>query len=228
MLIIFIRSIILYGVIILAIRLMGKRQIGQLQPSELVITILVSNIATMPIEDASVPMIVGIAPILILVCLDVIMSGATLKSRRLRRIVSGSPQIIIRDGVVDQKQMKVLRYTLDDLLESLRSYSIFDIKEVQFAIVETTGQISVYQKNKYQNVVNEDFKIIKQDQDPPYLVIDDGCFVKESIIKLNLDIEWINKIVKEKGLTVSDVFMLTVSPDKTYDIIEKDKAERLD
>ena len=178
MTIVFIRAIILYALIIFAIRLMGKRQIGELQPSELVITILVSNIATLPIEDPSLPMLMGIIPIIVLVCLDVIMSGATLKFKRLRTIVSGSPKIIIKDGIIDQNQMKVLRFSIDDLMESLHAYNIFDINEVQFAIVETTGQISVYQKFPYQNTTNEMMKIKGKNSNPPAIIIDDGILLR--------------------------------------------------
>ena len=224
MVIVFIRAIILYSMIIFAVRLMGKKQLGQLQPSELVITILVSNIATLPIEDTSLPMLMGIIPILVLVCLDVIMSGATLKWHKLRRIVSGSPKIIIKDGKIDQNQMRILRFTIDDIMESLHSYNIFDISEVQFAVVETTGQISVYQKFRYQNVTNEQMDFNKSEQDPPYVVIDDGIIINDSLDSLGINEEWVEKIIKEKGLEVKEVFLLTVSPDRKYKIIEKDKT----
>ena len=147
MLIIFLRAFILYVLVIFSVRLMGKRQIGELQPSELVITILVSNIATLPIEDINLPILTGIIPIVSLVCFDVIMSSVTLKFKKVRRIVSGNPRIIVINGKIDQVAMKQLRYSLDDLMESLREQGIFDITEVQYAIVETTGKISVLQKN---------------------------------------------------------------------------------
>ena len=152
MLIIFLRAFILYVLVIFSVRLMGKRQIGELQPSELVITILVSNIATLPIEDINLPILTGIIPIVSLVCLDVIMSSVTLKFKKVRWIVSGNPRIIVINGKIDQVAMKQLRYSLDDLMESLREQGIFDITEVQYAIVETTGKISVLQKKDYQPI----------------------------------------------------------------------------
>ena len=115
--IVFIRVLIIYALIILSLRLMGKRQIGQLQPSELVVTILVSNIATMAIEDSNVPLIGGIIPILTLVSFDVLISAMTLRYKKMRRIVSGTPRVIIRDGKIDQKQLKELRFTIDDMME---------------------------------------------------------------------------------------------------------------
>ena len=117
MLIVIIRSVLLYILIMLSLRLMGKRQLGELQPSELVVTILISNIASWPIEDSSIPMIMGIAPILTLVCIDVFISGIMLKSHRFRRLVSGNPKIIISNGKIDQHELRELRYSVDDVLE---------------------------------------------------------------------------------------------------------------
>ena len=144
MLIVFFRVLLIYALIIVSLRLMGKRQIGQLQPSELVVTILVSNIATMAIEDNNVPLVSGIIPILTLVSFDVIISALTLRYKKMRRLVSGTPRVIIRDGKIDQQQLKELRFTIDDMMEELRGKDIFDIRDVAFAIVETTGTLSVY------------------------------------------------------------------------------------
>ncbi len=142
MAIVLIRAVILYIVITFSLRLMGKRQLGELQPSELVVTILISNIAAIPVEDSSVPMIMGIVPILTLVCLDVIMSGIMLKSAKVRKLMIGSPRIIISEGDILQKEMKRLRYTVDDLTEAMREQQIFDITQIHYAIVETTGKIN--------------------------------------------------------------------------------------
>lgn len=221
--IIFFRAIILYALIIFSVRLMGKRQIGELQPSELVITILVSNIATLPIEDTSIPMIMGIVPILTLVCLDILMSWLSLKSRRLRSIVSGRPKIIIRNGKIDQQQLKILRFSLDDLMEALHEYNIFDISEVQFAVVETTGKISVYQKFEAQNVTAEMLGLKGKSSDPPSILIDDGILIEEALPAVNRGKDWIFSILKEKGLALKDVFLFTASPDGSYKIIEKEQ-----
>ena len=121
MLIIIIRSVLLYILIVFALRLMGKKQLAQLQPSELVTTILISNIATLSLEDSTVPMIYGVIPILMIVCMDVFMSFIMLKNSRFRRLVTGTPQIIITDGIIDRKVMKHLRYSVDELMEAMRS-----------------------------------------------------------------------------------------------------------
>ncbi len=143
MLVTIIRSIILYILVILAVRLMGKRQLGELQPSELVITILISNIATLPLEDTDIPLLTGMTPIFVLVCLEVLISWVTLRFPKLRKFISGSPKIIITDGKIDRKALTDLRLSEADVMSALRSQQVFDIKEVQQAVVETNGSISV-------------------------------------------------------------------------------------
>ena len=147
MYVVFIRTLILYAIVVFGMRIMGKRQLGELQPSELVVTILISNIATLPIENTNIPLLAGVVPILTLMCFEVVVSVCTLKNRRLRTIISGTPRVVISKGVIDQKELANLRYSVEDLLEQLRSSNIFDLREVELAIVETTGALSVYKKN---------------------------------------------------------------------------------
>lgn len=222
MLIVFFRAIILYALVIFSIRLMGKRQIGELQPSELVITILVSNIATLPIEDTTIPMATGIIPMLSLVSLDVIMSTLTLRSRKLRQIVSGSPKVIISDGVIDQRQMKKLRYSVDDLMESLHDYNIFDINEVQYAIVETTGKISVMQKKDYSPLSPSDIELYRESKNPPQILIDDGVVMHGAIEFLGLDMKFLQETLSKNNVGVSDVFLMSCDEEKNYKLIKKE------
>ena len=222
MLIVFIRAIILYIVIIFSIRLMGKKQIGEFQPSELVITILVSNIATLPIEDLNIPMLMGIIPILTLVSLDVIMSMATLKSRFLRRVVSGSPKIIIRDGVIDQQMIKDLRFTVDDLFEALRGEGIFDISEIQFAIVETTGNINFYQKPDFQPATAKDMNVKNEIQNPPQLIIENGSLIENSLSNINKGKGWLYGILSDNNVSVSDVFLMTADETGAFNLVKKE------
>ena len=201
---------------------MGKRQLGELQPSELVVTILMSNIATLPIEDINIPMIMGVVPIFTLVCLDVALSNLSLFSRGFRRIISGSPKIIITDGKIDQKQMKKLRFTIDDLMESLRSVQVFDISEVQLAIVETTGKISVYQKQNLQPCTPQDMGINKMCKNPPQLIIDDGEIVENALKFIGLDKKWLNNILKKEQCDLKNVFMMVADEDKTYKLVRRE------
>lgn len=222
MLIVFFRAIILYALVIFSIRLMGKRQIGELQPSELVITILLSNIATLPIEDTTIPMATGIIPMLTLVSLDVIMSTLTLRSRKLRQMVSGSPKVIISNGVIDQKQMKKLRYSVDDLMESLHDYNIFDINKVQYAIVETTGKISVMQKNDYSPLSPSDIELYSKSKNPPQILIDDGVIMHGAVEFLGLDMKFIHEILSKNNVEASGVFLMSCDEDKNYKLIKKE------
>ena len=219
MLIVFIRAVILYLALILGIRLMGKRQIGELQPSELVTTVLLSNIATLPVEDTGIPMIMGIIPIYTLISLDVIMSYVSLKWRKVRKLVCGSPKVVISNGRVDQKQLIRLRYTADDLLASLRSMSIFDISEVQLAVVETNGSLSVYQKKASQPVTCEDMKIKGESTDPPQLIIDSGKLIPGALEGIGFDRRWLDSTLKAHGSRLSDVFLMTCDSSGKHVII---------
>ena len=221
--VVFIRAIILYALLIFSVRLMGKRQIGELQPSELAVTILISNIATLPVEDTGTPLLTGIIPIITLASLDVIMSWLSIKSRGVRRIISGKPAIIIRNGKLDQKQMREIRFTVDDLVESLRGQGIFDISEVQFAVVETTGNLSVYQKYPYRNVTNADMEIKGKSIDPPEIVIADGEPDGDAMSRLTLSMEWVERTIKKEKTAIGDVFLMTVDKDRNYSLIRKER-----
>lgn len=212
MLIIFLRAIILYCVLILTVRLMGKRQIGELQPSELAVTILISNIATLPVEDVSIPLITGLIPILTIGSLDVIMSYMGMRHGRIRTFMSGRPVVIISNGKIDQNKMHELRFTVDDLMQAVRSENIFDISEVQFAVVETTGKVSVYPKTKYQNATAGDLGKSGENSDPPVLAVEDGILLEDNLKAAGADRQWLENELKEKNLSVKDIYMLTVLP----------------
>lgn len=219
--IVFIRAVVLYIVLAFSLRLMGKRQLGELQPSELVVTILISNIAAIPVEDSSVPMIMGIVPILTLVCIDVIMSGIMMKSTGIRKLMIGSPRIIISDGEILQNEMKRLRYTVDDLTEAMREQQIFDITQVHYAIVETTGKINFLKKKDYQNVEKQDVSAGGSTQNPPSVIIRDGVTDKEQLRLLGLGEGWLKAILRENDVTEKNVFLLTSESSGKYTIIKK-------
>ena len=222
MLIVFLRAAILYALIIFAVRLMGKRQIGELQPAELVVTILMSNIATLPIEDISIPMIMGIVPIFTFVCLDVFMSQLSMRSRRLRNLFSGEARIIISDGKIDQQAMHELRYTVDDLLESLRGSSVFELSEVQLAVVETTGKISVMKKQPQDNPTRQDLNIKSQAADPSVTVISDGEISDKALSFIGRDRKWLSSVTAAAGLSTKEVFIMTADSSGKYEIIRKE------
>ena len=219
MCVILIRSLILYVLVIFAVRLMGKRQLGELQPSELVITILVSNIATLPLEDSGIPLIVGITPILSLVCFEVIVSWINLRFSKIRKIISGSPKIIISNGKVDPEVLKELRFSVDDLMMALRGKDIFDISEVQFAVVETTGAVSVMKKQPEDIPSRKDLNIKAESSDPPKIIVSDGEIVKASADSLNISEKQIKKLLV--NIKINDVFIMTADENKNICIITK-------
>ena len=224
MTIVFIRAAILYAAVIAAVRLMGKRQIGELQPSELAITILISNIATLPVEDPTIPLITGLVPIFTLAALDVIVGYVSLNSWRLRRILCGKPVIVISGGVIDQQKLKELRFTIDDLMEALRSYGIFDISEVQFAVVETTGALSVYQKTKNRPAEKQDLGIASSPDDPPVIVVQDGVLIPEALKRSAIGERRFSGILSSEKLKISDIFIMSVDVSGGYSIIRKEKC----
>lgn len=223
--IVFIRALILYIIVIFSVRLMGKRQIGELQPSELVITILVSNIATLPLEDLNIPLVMGILPILSLVCFEVIMSWLSLKSKCLRHAVTGTPKVIIRDGVLDQKVMEDLRFSVDDLMTALRGNSVFDIADVQFAIVETNGSVSVYEKYAQRNVKNTDLNLTGTSMDPPVIIVSDGKLITQGLNETGLKKQWVYDLIERKHMELSDIFLLTADKNGTYNLIKRSSGK---
>ena len=225
MLVVFLRAVVLYVLVIIAVRLMGKRQIGELQPAELVVTILMSNIATLPVEDISIPMIMGIVPIFTFVSLDVFMSQLAMKSKRLRKLFSGEPKVIIRGGKIDQQTMRDLRYTVDDLTESLRGCSVFELSEVQLAVVETTGKISVMKKQSLDNPTRDDLKIRAEDMDPSVVVISDGDISEAALGSLGRDRRWLESVTAAAGTVPEEVFIMTADKSGKYSIIKKEAVK---
>ena len=189
---------------------MGKRQIGELQPSELVVTIMISNIAAMPIENTNIPILGGIIPILTLICLEVIISFFGTKSTRFRELTTGSPKIIIKSGEIDQKQMENLRLSASDLIEEIRQNNITDIRDVEFAIVETNGKISFFKKTDRMTP-------------PPVPIISNGTIIDSGLNFCGLTREWLFGVLTFNKLTTNDVFLMICDPSQNYHIIPKEK-----
>ena len=225
MCVVIIRAVMLYVLVIFAVRLMGKRQLGELQPSELVITILVSNIATLPIENTDMPLIVGVTPILILVSFEVLMSWLSLRSGKVRRLVSGSPKIVIRGGKIAPEVLRELRFSVDDLMTALRGQNIFSIEEVQFAIVETTGSISVMKKQTADTPVRSDLKLPAEDADPPQVVAADGRIISAALSSLGIGESELLEVISGAGLSLREVFIMTGDSSGNYYIADSRGSE---
>lgn len=203
---------------------MGKRQIGELQPSELVITILLSEIAATPMQDNDLPIINSIIAVLLLVSFEIINSIIVMKSVKLRKFLQGNYLMLIRDGVIDQSQLKRLRFTVDDLMEALRQKDVFDIEEVQYAIVETNGKLSVMLKPEKRGVTPELIKLNAENNGIPCLVICDGKVIDTMFGECGLDCRKLKKMVKDKNMKLKDILLMTVDKGGNTTIIQKDKA----
>lgn len=226
MIVLFLRTLIVYVIVTMAIRIMGKRQLGELQPNEFVVTVIISNIATLSLQDNSVPILGTMLPIFTLVACEVIISFIAIKSVKIRRAISGNPIIIIKDGIINQKEMLALRWTLDDLMGQLRISNIFDINEVSLAIVETSGDLSVYPKfaNRPLTPSSAGIAPTKPYQDyPPVVMISDTCISEEGLNFCGVEESWLKKILKKEGCTINQVFLMVCDKNLEYKIIKKDR-----
>lgn len=222
MTVILIRTIIIYAIMIFSIKIMGKRQISDLQTSELVITIMISNIATLPMEDPAEPLLSSLLPIIILICCEISVSCLMLKSRKIREIVCGKPVVVIQKGIIQQKAMKYLRLSTQDLVEQLRQLDIFNIDDVWYAIMETNGQMSVLKKSESQPPSAKDTGLKLPNPQINAVIISDGIISKNSMKFCGIDTDWIDKKLKEKNLELKEVFLMTANESKEFNIIKKE------
>lgn len=217
-----IRVVILYFFVTIAIRIMGKRNIGELQPTELVITLLLSEFAAIPIEDNSIPLINSIIPVMILISLEILNSVISMKSTTFRNLSDGNALLIIKDGKLDQKQLKKLRLTVDDVLSALRQKDVFDINEVAFAVIETNGTLSVLPKAEFQNATKKDVNIKTKSDGFTCPVIIDGIVIKKNLEYCNINKEDIEKILEKKNVHKKQVFLMNIDKSKNAEIILKE------
>lgn len=225
MIITIIRTVILYVFVTLGIRLMGKRQIGEMQPNELVVTLLISEIAAIPLQDTSQPIIDGVVAIFMLVILEIIISVISMKSMFMRKMMNGKSAVIIKNGVIDQNVMRRVRMTVLDLVELLRGQNVFDISTVAFAVLEVNGNLSVLLKSPEQPATAGDLNIEKEDALLPLPVISDGKIIKESLGALEIDETDVTETVKANKTEVKKVFLMTMDRYKNISIIKMREKE---
>ena len=221
--IVIIRTAMLYVVIITAVRFMGKRQISDLQTTELVVTMLLSDIASISVQNTAQPLLSGIIPMTVLVSAEVILSGAMIKFAPLRRMICGRPIVVINDGRVEQGELKRLRMSVDDLAEELRQQEVFSFGDVAFAIVETNGKLSVMKKPEKETPAREDFGMDPQDKGIEAVVISDGTLCTPALRLICADEELISAILEKKKLEPKDVFIMTMDRTHAYNIVERSK-----
>lgn len=224
MTIIAIRTVITYVFVMLAMRIMGKRQLGELQPTELVVTLLMADLAVVPMQDSSIPLLGGLTPILLLVALELIMSALMMKLPFVSRLVSGNPIILIRDGKPDEKAMVKLRLTVEDLMDSLREQQIFDIRQVKTAIAETNGKISVTLTHASSPVTCEDMSLAVSEDDVMYPVIHDGRRCRWTYPLIGLSDADVDQILHRRKVGQEDVLLMTVDSKKEVYIVPKEES----
>ena len=215
MVISFIRTIILYFCVVLALRIMGKRQLGELQPSELVVAIMISDLASVPMQSRSIPLLDGIVPIFSLVLVELLFSLAVLKSDKLRSFITGRPTIIIKNGKLLRDKMAELRICVDDIIEQSRIAGYFDITQIDTALIETNGQMSIIPKESVRPVSCGDLKITPSQTHIPYIIIADGKLRKENLSYAGITKNWIEKKLSANNIkNIEDVFFMSVNDKK--------------
>ncbi len=224
MLISLLRAVVIYVLILAVMRILGKRQIGDLQPSELVITILLSEFFAIPMQDTKIPLLETIVPVFLLTGLEIVSSVISVKSVKFRKLIDGNSILVINNGSLDQKQLKKLRYTVDDLLEALRKKDVFDISTVQYAIIETDGTLSVCLKAKESTVKNKNLNITTAENTLPVVVVSDGRLIKENMKIIGCDEKQLASVIKKENTKAEDIFIMLMDINKKPVIIKRDSS----
>lgn len=209
MLSILIRTIIIYILVLLTMRLMGKREIGQLQPFELAIAIMIADLASVPMSDTGIPIFNGIIPIIGLLIMQMLISFINMRSLSLRSIISGKPTILIYRGKIDEKLLKKEKITLNELQERLRQNGTFSLGDVEYAILETSGQLTVIQKPEKRTVIPEDLQITPEYEGLPYDLVLDGKVMSDNLKVLGKDYNWLKKQVEKFKIKPEEALIVT-------------------
>ena len=210
MLLVYMRTIVLYLILIAVIRLMGKRQIGQMEPSEFVVTMLVANLAAIPIQDSGVPLLTGAVPLLTVLGLELVLAALSLRSIFFRRLLCGKPVILIENGKILRENMRKTRITLDELTGHLREKDVLDLQAVQFAILETNGNLSVFPYPKEKPASARDAGIKVRQQYLPVTIISDGELLEDNLKIARKDKAWLQRILEENHADLKSTWLLSV------------------
>lgn len=212
MIVTFLRTVILYFTLIIAIRLMGKRQIGEMEPTEFVVALVISDLAAVPMQDPGIPLFSGIVPILTVLSLELLLAALSFSSVRVRRLICGTPVILMENGAILYPNLRKTRVTVNELVEHLRESGITDLATVQYAILETNGTISALRYSKYEPADAKDAGVHVERMELPVIVISDGRWQKENLSFVRQTKRQAEKFLKENGCTAKDVALLTVTP----------------
>ncbi len=221
-----IRTVILYLLIIAGVRLMGKRQVGELEPSELVLDLLIADLAAVPMQDFGIPLLSGILPIFTLLCVTMMLSVLTMKSIRFRAIICGRPSIIIENGQINQREMRKNRFTVDELNEELRGQGVTDFSTVKYAILETNGRVSVIPFASQKPPTVQQLSLSADEGGLPMVLINDGRLLEKNLKKRGFNQVWLEKRLAEHGVhTVKEVYLLSVDEQEQIYFVPKEAVK---
>lgn len=221
---IFFRTVIIYVVLMFAMRLMGKRQIGELEVSDLITTLLVSEIASLPITDTNIPVSHAIIPIIILLTFEVGSSALLVSFPTIKKMISTRPATLIKDGKLSSKAMRTARISADELISELRQNNISDLSEVQYAILEQNGKISVIQKPEYRTPSVKDLRISVKDEGLYHIIIENSCINPHGASEVRMSKDDIISLLNGKGISIKDVYLMMISDSGDVQIVKKEKS----
>ena len=212
MAIVFLRTLIVYISLLITLRLMGKRQLGEMELSEFVVAALIADLAAHPPQDIGIPMINGLIPIITLFCCELLISGLTMKNLRLRTLFFGEPSLLIENGQIKQREMQKNRFTLDELLEEMRAQGATDLAKVHTAILETDGRLNIVLKSTELPVTAGMLNLAVPQSSPPEVLVNDGRIIEDGLRRCGLNLPWLETKLKELGVqSASELFVLTVN-----------------
>ena len=220
----YVRTILLYLVLIAVVRLMGKRQIGQMEPSEFVVTMLVANLASIPMQDGGIPLFSGVVPIVTVLGLELVLSALSMKSTKIRKLLCGKPVILVENGNILQQNLKKTRITLDELTGHLREKDVLDLQAVQYAILETNGNLSVFPYPKEKPASAKEAGVQVKKQYLPVTIISDGEMMTQNLAKAGKNTAWVRRVLQERQASVEQTWLLTVDGSDRIVFYRKEEA----
>jgi hypothetical protein len=210
--IIFVRTVILYFAILISMRIMGKRQLGEMEISEFIVAALIADLAATPLQDIGIPLLNGLVPIIIMFCFEIIIAGLNMRSIKLRKLTYGRPEIIIRNGRIIREAMQKNRFTLDELMQELRAQGLTDTAQVEYAILETNGQLSIILKSGDQPATASQMGVVGDDVSYAHIIINEGRILDNNLELLGRDRRWLSNELKRQNFRSADeVYILTLS-----------------
>ena len=222
---IILRAIIVYTIVLIVFRLMGKRQIGQMQPFELVLTLIIADLATTPMSEMSIPLLHGVIPLFTLVIAHYLLTVISKKSIRFNRIISGKPIIVVNPNGIDHMALRELNISVDDVFGAIRAKGYFKLEQIQYAIMETNGTINVMPKSDFAPVVNQDLNLQIEEESLPITLISEGSIMKENLALANVDVEYVKKLLKKAKISsLKNCIVLTI--DKKKQVYAQQKGKK--